>query len=62
MIPEFKHFFSTNSHREKFATEKTFFRAPADKKKQSFVPANACKKNRYFIIEFSGTIYKCHES
>ncbi|WP_293329717.1 hypothetical protein [Microcoleus sp. CAWBG58] len=44
MIPEFKHLFSTNSHREKFATEKTFFRAPADKKNRALFPQTPVKK------------------
>jgi hypothetical protein len=62
MIPEFKHLFSTNSHGEQFAAEKTFFPIGADKKNRALFPQTPVKKNRYFIIEFSGTIFKCHES
>ncbi|MCC3444115.1 MULTISPECIES: hypothetical protein [unclassified Microcoleus] len=62
IIPECKHLFSTNSHGKIFAAEKTFFRAAADKKNRALFPQTPVKKNQFFIIEFSGTISKCHES
>lgn len=44
LIPEFKHLFSTNSHGEKFAAEKRFFRAAADKKNRALFPQKPVKK------------------